>query len=95
MSVSVCLPSRQRPRHGHRCLCCMAIARSGEPRRTTWSPTLKRLVAIACINAPRHVEGTGLRFEITVEGTRHFVGATVVRTPFFNPAHKTATPPAQ
>ena len=33
--------------------------------------------------------------ELTVEGTRHFVGATVVRTPFFNPARKTATPPPQ
>jgi hypothetical protein len=24
---------------------------------------------------------------------RHLAGATVVRTPFFNPARKTATPP--
>jgi hypothetical protein len=32
-------------------------------------------------------------FEITVEGARHFVGAKVVRTPFFNPPRKTATPP--
>jgi len=65
----------------------------GRATTTAWSPTLKRLVAIACVDAPRHVEGTRLRFEITVEGTRHFVGATVVRTPFFNPARKTATPP--
>jgi len=58
-------------------------------------PTLKRLIAIACLDTPRNTEGTRLRFEITVEGTRHFVGATVVRTPFFNPSRKTATPPPQ
>ncbi len=65
----------------------------GRATTTTWSPTLKRLIAIACIDAPRHAEGTRLKFEISVEGTRHFVGATVVRTPFFNPPQKTATPP--
>jgi aminomethyltransferase len=65
----------------------------GRATTTTWSPTLKRLIAIACVDAPRHIEGARLRFEISVEGARHFVGATVVRTPFFNPSRKTATPP--
>ena len=65
----------------------------GRATTTTWSPTLKRLIALACIDAPHHVEGRRLKFEISVEGTRHFVGATVVQTPFFNPPHKTATPP--
>ena len=65
----------------------------GRATTTTWSPTLKRLIAIACIDAPHHVEGRRLKFEISVEGTRHFVGATVARMPFFNPSHKTATPP--
>jgi aminomethyltransferase len=65
----------------------------GRATTTTWSPSLKRLIAIACIDAPRNAPGTRLRFEISVEGTRHFVGATVVRTPFFNPPRKTATPP--
>jgi aminomethyltransferase len=65
----------------------------GRATTTAWSPTLKRLIALACVDAPYHVTGTKLRFEISVEGTRHFVGATVVRTPFFNPLHKTATPP--
>ena len=36
---------------------------------------------------------SALRIEMTVEGTRHFVGATVVPTPFFRPPRKTATPP--
>ena len=65
----------------------------GRATTTAWSPTLKRLIAIACIDSARAAEGTRLRFEISVEGIRHFVGATVVRTPFFNPARKTATPP--
>ncbi len=65
----------------------------GRATTTTWSPTLKRLIALACVDAPRHIEGTRLKFEISVEGTRHFVGARVVRTPFFNPPRKTVTPP--
>jgi aminomethyltransferase len=36
--------------------------------------------------------GTRLQFEITVEAVRHHVRATVVKTPFFNPKRKTATP---
>jgi aminomethyltransferase len=65
----------------------------GRATTTTWSPTLKRLVALACVDAPHYAEGTRVKFEVSVEGTRHFVGATVVPTPFFNPARKTATPP--
>jgi hypothetical protein len=38
-------------------------------------------------------EGTRLEIEMTVEAVRHHAGATVVKTPFFNPARKTATPP--
>lgn len=65
----------------------------GRATTTTWSPTLKRLIALATIDAPFFAEGTRLQFEVTVEGARHLVGATVVKTPFFNPSHKTATPP--
>jgi aminomethyltransferase len=66
----------------------------GRATTTAWSPTLKRLLALATVDAPHHLEGTRLQIEATVEGVRHFVGATVVRTPFFNPPRKTATPPA-
>jgi aminomethyltransferase len=65
----------------------------GRATTTAWSPTLKRLIALATIDAPHFQVGTQVRIEITVEGTRHFVGATVVPTPFFNPPRKTATPP--
>ena len=65
----------------------------GRATTTAWSPTLKRLIALATIDAPHFTIGSQVRVEITVEGTRHFVGATVVPTPFFNPRRKTATPP--
>jgi len=65
----------------------------GRATTTAWSPTLKRLIALATIDAPFFAEGTRLQVEVTVEATRHYVGATVVKTPFFNPPRKTATPP--
>ena len=67
----------------------------GRATTTAWSPALKRLIALATIDAPFFAEGTRLQFEITVEAARHFVGAEVVRTPFFNPPRKSATPPNQ
>jgi aminomethyltransferase len=65
----------------------------GRATTTAWSPTLKRLIALATVDAPHFAEGTRLQIEITVEGVHHLVGATVVRTPFFSPPRKTATPP--
>jgi aminomethyltransferase len=65
----------------------------GRATTTAWSPTLKRLVALATIDAPFFATGTTVEFEVTVEARRHFVPATVVRTPFFNPPRKTETPP--
>jgi glycine cleavage system T protein (aminomethyltransferase) len=65
----------------------------GRATTTAWSPTLKRLIALATVDAPHFTEGSRLQFEITVEAVRHYAGATVVKTPFFNPARKTATPP--
>ncbi len=64
----------------------------GKATTTTWSPVLKRLIALATIDAPHFADGTALEFEMTVEAVRHRVPATVVKTPFFNPARKTATP---
>ena len=65
----------------------------GRATTTAWSPMLKRLIALATVDAPHHAAGTLLRIEITVEGVRHFARATVVPTPFFNPSRKTAAPP--
>ena len=64
----------------------------GKATSSTWSPTLKRMIALATIRRESAKLGTQLQFEITVEAKRHRVGATVVKTPFFNPKRKTATP---
>jgi len=66
----------------------------GRATTTAWSPTLKRLIALATIDRPYYEDGTRVDFELTIEGVRHFVAAKVVPTPFFNPPRKTATPPA-
>jgi aminomethyltransferase len=63
----------------------------GRATSTTWSPTLKRLIALATIDHPSEAEGTSLEFELTVEAVRHRVPARVVRTPFFNPPRKTGS----
>jgi aminomethyltransferase len=64
----------------------------GKATTTTWSPTLKKLIALATIARGSNALGTRLELEYTVEAVRHHVGATVVKTPFFNPPRKTATP---
>ncbi|MDQ2855722.1 MAG: aminomethyl transferase family protein, partial [Acidobacteriota bacterium] len=64
----------------------------GKATSSTWSPTLKRMIALATIKREHTKIGTRLQFEITVESVRHRVGATVVKLPFFNPKRKTATP---
>ena len=66
----------------------------GKATTTTWSPVLKRMVALATIDRPHYASGSTLDMELTVEAVRHRVPVTVVPTPFFNPPRKTATPPA-
>ena len=62
----------------------------GRATSTTWSSTLKKLIALATIDAPHDAIGTRLEMEMTVEAVRHRATATVVPTPFFNPSRKTA-----
>ena len=64
----------------------------GKATSSTWSPTLKKMIALATVKREYTKPGTQLQFEITVEARRHLVRATVVKTPFFNPKRKTATP---
>ncbi len=64
----------------------------GKATSTTWSPTLKKMIALACVNREQSSVGATLNIEITVEAVRHTVSARVVPLPFFNPARKTATP---
>ena len=67
-------------------------AQTGKATSTTWSPTLKRMIALATVRREHARPGTRLELEVTVEAVRHRVGAAVVKTPFFNPKRKTATP---
>jgi aminomethyltransferase len=64
----------------------------GKATSSTWSPTLKKMIALATVKRDFTRPGTQLQFEITIEAKRHRVRATVVKTPFFNPKRKTATP---
>jgi aminomethyltransferase len=61
----------------------------GKATSTTWSPTLKKLIALATVSRGHTEVGTRLEMEYTVEAVRHRVPASVVKTPFFNPPRKT------
>jgi aminomethyltransferase len=65
----------------------------GKATSTTWSPVLKKMIALATLERPHFAEGTVVQIEMTVEAVRHQVSARVVPTPFFNPPRKIATPP--
>ncbi|HKW88006.1 MAG TPA: aminomethyltransferase family protein [Candidatus Acidoferrales bacterium] len=64
----------------------------GKATSTTWSPTLKKMIALATIATEYSKVGTELKMEFTVEAVRHRVGATVAALPFFNPPRKMTTP---
>jgi len=64
----------------------------GRATSTTWSPLLKKMIALASIDTAHSRLGTKLQVEITVEAVRQKVTATVVKPPFFNPERKTAVP---
>jgi aminomethyltransferase len=64
----------------------------GKATSTTWSPVLKKMIALASVSAEHAELGTRLQIEVTVEAVRHKVTATVVGLPFFKPPRKTATP---
>jgi aminomethyltransferase len=61
----------------------------GKATSTTWSPTLKRLIALATLRIDCTKPGSLVDLEVTVDATRGRVPARVVPTPFFNPARKT------
>jgi aminomethyltransferase len=62
----------------------------GRATSTTWSTTLKQMIALATIDRPYFAIGSTVEMEITVEAVRHRAPAKVVPTPFFNPSRKTA-----
>ena len=60
----------------------------GQATSGTWSPTLKKNLALAQVLASHAAVGSKLQLETTVEYRRQRVTATVVETPFFNPPRK-------
>ncbi|MGA2429933.1 MAG: aminomethyltransferase family protein [Candidatus Acidiferrum sp.] len=64
----------------------------GKATSTTWSPTLKKMIALASVGRDHSSVGSTLNMEMTVESVRHTVSAKIVPMPFFNPPRKTAVP---
>jgi aminomethyltransferase len=62
----------------------------GKATSTTWSPTLKKLIALGTLRIDCAAPGQVVEMEITVDAVRHWAPARVVKTPFFNPGRKTA-----
>ncbi len=64
----------------------------GKATTTTFSPLLKKLIALASVDTAYSKAGTKLQMELTIEARRLKTTAIVVKLPFFNPARKTAVP---
>jgi aminomethyltransferase len=64
----------------------------GKATSATWSPVLKKMIALASVETSHSKLGARLQMEITIEAIRQKVTAKIVRMPFFNPARKTAVP---
>ncbi len=62
----------------------------GYASTSTWSPLLKKYLALAHLQRPHDRVGTGVRLEITVEHHRQHAPAKVVKLPFYEPAWKRA-----
>jgi len=64
----------------------------GKATSTTWSPLLKKMIALASVDTAHSQPGMKLQMEITIEAVRQKVTAKVAKLPFFNPERKTKTP---
>ena len=64
----------------------------GKATSTTWSPLLKKMIALASVETAHSQPGNKLQMEITIEAVRQKVTAKVVKLPFFSPPRKTAVP---
>ncbi|MGA8433153.1 MAG: aminomethyltransferase family protein [Candidatus Sulfotelmatobacter sp.] len=64
----------------------------GKATTTSWSPILKKLIALASVETAHSKPGTTLQMEITIEAIRLKTNVKVTTLPFFNPPRKTAVP---
>jgi aminomethyltransferase len=60
----------------------------GYSSTSTWSPLLKKYIALAHLQRPYYEVGTNVRMEITVEHHRQYATAKVVKLPFYEPEWK-------
>ncbi|MCB9787681.1 MAG: aminomethyl transferase family protein [Deltaproteobacteria bacterium] len=60
----------------------------GRATSGTWSPILKKNLALATVEAAFAAPGSVVDIETTVEWARHLLPATVAPTPFFDPPRK-------
>src|SRR2546427_383533 len=65
---------------------------AGKATSSTWSPLLKKMIALASLSSEHAAKGTSLDMEMTIEAVRQRVGGRVVDLPFFSPSRKTTTP---
>ncbi len=68
------------------------IVQAGYATSGTWSPILKKNIALATIEKDYEVYGKELQIEMTVEHKRHTVSAVVCKPQFFNPKRKRSNP---
>ncbi len=64
----------------------------GKATTTTWSPILKKMIALASVETQHAKFGTQLQMEVTIEAIRLKTNVKVTALPFYNPARKTAVP---
>ena len=60
----------------------------GYASTSTWSPVLKKYIALVHLERPHYEPGTRVEIEITVEHHRRYAPATVVALPFYDPPWK-------
>jgi len=60
----------------------------GYASTSTWSPVLKKYIALAHIERPHYESGTPVSIEVTVEHHRRQAPATIVALPFYEPEWK-------
>ena len=60
----------------------------GYASTSTWSPVLKKYIALVHLQRPFYEPGTRVSLEITVEHHRRHAPGTVVALPFYEPEWK-------
>jgi len=63
-------------------------AQVGYASTSSWSPLLKKYIALAHLQKPYYEAGTNVRMEVTVEHHRRHAPAKVVKLPFYEPDWK-------